>query len=221
MKILFRIILIFIAVMPFSKAAGDNADSTAIQYYLQQARKTFETTYIFNLKRDFKCRAIAIATLTNYRGKLDQADTSVYEITYSNGRTCAMVAADTSQMAQNLIPDLAIPDMPWQLDCEYYFFPNDTGGSDIAIGFEPRDGMSKKAASGYITMDRYNYMIKSYTIYMSKHPFSDRYSRVYTFDYQNLLTQPIILERHWSEGGFWGRRYLYQKITFDNYDLTE
>lgn len=215
------LLILILNVLLFSKAAGDSADSVAIQFYLKQARNTFETTYIFNLKRDFVCKAMATATLTNYRGKLDQIDTAAYEIVYSDGRVSSVNVSDTAKMPQNNMPDLTITDLPWQLDCEFYFFPNDTGGSDIYIGFEPRDGASEKAASGYIVMDRYNYMIKSYTIYMSNHPFSDRYSRVYTFDYQNLLTRPVTLERHWREGGFWGRKYFYQKITFAGYQLVE
>jgi hypothetical protein len=209
------------ALMPLTRTAAENADSVAIQFYLQQARNTFESTYIFGLKRNFTCRAVATATLTNYRGKLDRVDSSAYDITYSDGRISGIDVSDTAGMSQNIIPDLIISDMPWQLDCEFYFFPNDTGGSDISIGFEPRDASVKRAASGYITMDRYNYMVKSYTIYMTNHQFSDRYSRVYVFDYKNLLTRPVFLERHWREGGFWGRKYFHQRITIVDYRLGE
>ncbi len=220
-KALRFICVVMLALMPASYAVGESTDSTVIRYYLKQARNSFETTYIFGLKRDFQCQAQAIATLTNYRGKLDQVDTLAYEVVYSDGKTSSINMTDTARMSENVIPEMAIPDMPWELDCWFYFFPNDTGGENISIGFEPHDATAPNAASGFIKLDRYNFTVKEYTIYESNGQFSERYSRVYTFEYRNLLTVPVALERHWRAGGFWGRRYFYQKITFDNYQMAE
>ena len=222
MKNALRLIFISVlALMSTSYAVGESTDSTVIQYYLKQARNSFETTYIYNLKSGFQCQAQAIATLTNYRGKLDQVDTSTYEIMYADGKVSSIDMTDTARMAENVIPAMTIPDMPWELDCWFYFFPNDTGGENISIGFEPNDATIPGAASGFIKLDRYNFTVKEYTIYESNGGFSDRYSRVYTFAYRDLLTVPVTLERHWRAGGFWGRKYFYQKITFDNYQMTK
>jgi len=215
------ILLMALTVLPLSLAIGDDADSTAIQYYLDRARNTFESSYIFNLKRDFEFRADAIATLTNYRGTLDRADTSAYDIKYSAGGVSNIVIVDSSVVSYNVVPDMTVPDMPWKLDDRFYFFPNDTGGNGISIGFEPRDATIPGATSGYIVIDRYNFTVKSVTIYVTDHPFSDRYSRVYNFEYRDLMTYPVKLERHWRGGGFWGRQYYYQKITFGDYKSGE
>lgn len=204
-----------------SLCMAEYADSAAIDYYLQQVSNTFNNTYVFNLQRNFVCDAKATINLTNHRGEIDRADTAISRINYSKGSIVSQEILDSSGMDQNQITDMIIADMPWELDCTYYFFPRDTGGVDLYIGFESRNNDESGGISGYININRYSFVINSMTIFRTDLEFSDRYSRIYKFEYRDLLTCPVRIDRQWCKGGFWGRKFFDQTITFDNYNFSD
>ena len=171
------VVLAFLLVGLVVAIAQETGDPV-VDFYVQRANHAFESrspeaggvTYSFRARSHFKH--------IGRKGRVDKVDSAVVDYYYSWGSLGSQktVSGDLSQF-KNL--DLTYPNVFAQ-DYVYNLFPNDTGGPDLAIGFDT-DSSDDARPVGLAVIDRDEYYAKWLYLSYPKKPGHRRYSRSFRF----------------------------------------
>ena len=201
------------------KCPAAEIKDSAVRYYIDKIDSLLNSSQIFDSNLKYTCEVKSLYHKINQRGEIDKSDTAVYLIMISHGIDSVVNIIDSSAFDENRVPKRLSFARPWNLDCRLYFFPNDTGVGDLAIGFEPVNADSVMLPTGMILLDRISFKIRRIYLYYPRFEDFERLSMVYQFTPgdDNLLLKSLTLQG--SFYGFFQRRYFRQIMTFGNYQF--
>jgi len=221
-NILFRflVVLSLYFVLTGSGQAQDYDDSV-MRYYLQNVDSVLSGCHLFDTAYDYTVDVKALFSNINYRGELSESDTTGYKAVFKAGIKDTSTAVDSVGVEDNIIPDDISFIKPWEQDCRFYFFPNDTGGSVLAIGFEPNNPDSGDAPAGILIIDRYNFRPQKIYLHYREIGKYDRLSKSYEFmeTESGMVLNHLIIQGSYLR--FFSRSYFRQDLYFSNYSFID
>jgi len=191
-----------------------------MRYYVEKIDSVLDESALFNAELKLTFELNSVYNNINYRGVTDKIDTALFLVNFENAAVASSEILDSSKLKENTIPQKLNFVKPWETNCRFYFYPNDTGAGKLAIGFEPLHGDSIGVPSGLIEINRENYQIKSLYLYYNN---LDNYlwlSKTYYFsdEYRNLIPRELIIQGCFY--GFFQRRYFRQDLEFKNVKIV-
>ena len=149
-------------------------DAEILDYYVQRAKATFETRDPLARGVTYSFLATTVEWQLNREGKEQSVDSNSIRYYYSFGQLDSQVTVQKAERDISGI-DLGIPDI-FVDDYQYNFFPNDSGGQRMSLGFDSREAESDLPV-GFVTIDRNLYFVRGlHMVYPRKEGF-DRFSR--------------------------------------------
>ncbi|MBN1211407.1 MAG: hypothetical protein JXA92_02410 [candidate division Zixibacteria bacterium] len=139
------------------------------------------------------------------KGRVENVDSVRSEYFYSWGKldSTKTLAGDPGKF-KNL--DLSVPDI-FGFDYIRYFYPNDTGGTDLAIGFDTESAQDPRPV-GLLIIDRDRYVLRWMYLFYPKKENYQRYSRSYRFvEVEGLVFPDSVWEVGAKRGIFFSEHY--------------
>jgi hypothetical protein len=171
-----------------------------LDFYCQSARAECAGRNPLEHGAVFSFRASSRYSTIGDEGRTVVKDSLVVDYFYSFGQldsihTVVASKADIPQFNLN-------PPNVFESTFVHSFFPNDTGGPELPIGFDSPDPDSE-SPSGIAIIDRDNYrLVRLYLFYPNKLGFK-RLSRIYDFgQYDEFLVPELIIEQGAVSGIF-------------------
>jgi len=153
---------------------GDNGDKSTLDYYWGKARVVTQQADPNRAGIEYSFTATSYYRVTSDEGTTLRLDSLVARYYYNSGKLDSQVtlAGDKGRFSRL---DLGVPDV-FQDGLHLNFFPNDTGGPRIAIGFAA-DSSVTGLSGGLVMLDRYSYRPR--TMYLFYRDYADykRYTR--------------------------------------------
>ncbi len=156
--------------------ADDEADPV-VEYYWEKARTTFEANNPATANLQYTLTARTYYKHISRRGKMVKIDSAVvdYYCTGNEVDSLKMVSGDNSRFPNLDLTFTNILNMAYR----HYTFPNDTGGIDLALGFDADSGSNNP--DGLIIIDRNRYLLRWLYLYYPAKPGYRRFTRSFRF----------------------------------------
>ncbi|MDD5425889.1 MAG: hypothetical protein PHN52_05345 [candidate division Zixibacteria bacterium] len=160
-------ILIIDPVLLFSEPA----DNPVADYYWDRARSVRKSRDPVETGTSYSFVATSFYKKVDRRGQVVDVDTlsSEYFFSWGNLDSSRTLFGDPDRFRTL---DLNVPDI-FKFDYYHYFFSNDTGGADLAIGFDTRVA-SDPGPVGLIIIDRNRFLLRWMYLF---YPFKEKYKR--------------------------------------------
>ncbi len=197
---------------------AQNAKPEIIDYYWNHAAQYWQSNQKAISNRLESCDVTAIVKELSRGGVVKSADTSVSRYFYSPTAVDSVVHL-SGEKRLSVDVDLATPAI---FDSVYhkFFFPNDTGAGDLAIGFDT-DTLIDRRPTGILTIDRESYCARRLHISWPHKPGFRRFGRSYHFVQMDQLTvvdtiiESAVIERLLADDDY------RLEITITNYRLRQ
>jgi len=177
------VILIFSPVIVYvqEKTAVD----PVLKFYYERAGSVFNGYDPLETGTSYSFLATSYFTKVNNDGSLGKIDSAISEYYFSFGQLDSQkTIIQTAKKFEDL--DFSIPNV-FNEDYYYNFFPNDTGGAEIAIGFD-RDSTETDLPLGLAILDRNRYTLNRLYLYYPSKERHKRFSRCFRFiEYEGLI----------------------------------
>lgn len=173
-----RTAVISLVTLSFLFGLAVAADNPVVDFYWEKARRVDKSRNPVETGATYSYIATSYYKKISRKGKVENIDSVRSEYFYSWGKldSSKTLAGDPKKF-KNL--DLSVPDI---LDSDYdrYFFPNDTGGSELVIGFDtPTAGDPRP--TGLLAIDRERYVLLWMDLFYPKKENYQRYTRSFRF----------------------------------------
>ena len=202
-------------ITPVDSKAQQQAD--VLKFYVSRAQATFDS-------RDPLARAVKYTFIAktvewklNRDGVVQSTDSVVNRFYYSFGELDSSVTVQPAKHAINDI-DLSIPNI-FNDDYVYSFFPNDTGGARLSLGFDSRSAESP-LPTGIVVIDRTLYYVRAlFMVYPMKKGY-DRYSRIVETSLEDGYVFPKEITVTAGKRGILFTDYYRRKTTISDLDIS-
>lgn len=156
-----------------------------LKFYYERAGSVFNGYDPLETGTSYSFLATSYYKRVNNDGSLGEIDSAVSEYYFSFGQLDSQkTIIQTAQKFDDL--DFSIPNV-FGKDYHYSFYPNDTGGAEIAIGFD-RDSMETDIPVGLAILDRSRYTLNRLYLYYPSKERHKRFSRCLRFiEYEGLI----------------------------------
>ncbi len=176
-----------------------------LDFYVKSAAASFTSRDPIAAGLSFSFRATTYYKDLNRGGKVQLTDSLVADYYYSFGALDSTVALAPSK-EKHPAPDIIVPNV-FSMNYLFNFFPNDTGGSDLAIGFDTKDTTSADP-TGIAIIDRDRFFLKRLYLYYSNSLAYKRYSRSLRYtEFEGFNFPDSIWEVRAEAGIFSSRHY--------------
>lgn len=209
--------ILFLVGIPFSNAFAGMPNDPVLRFYVDSVSSRVDQNILFVDYVDVMVDIRAVYQKLDYRGEIDKADTAIYTVDLNDGMADSSAVVDSASIEENVIPDNLRFIKPWDKNCYFYFFPNDTGLGDLAIGFEPNRPDSNLTPSGIMIFDRKTFILKKLFLHFRNYGEFQRFSMVYTFEEKDFGTAPVHIDYRGSKTGTLQNQYFRQDLYFNNY----
>lgn len=218
-KVIYVLCLLLIVVLFEIRLSYAGEPDATMQYYLNSVDYIFNKNLIFNTDEEFTYRVRSILEITDYRGRQEDIDTTVFQLFYSDGALDSSRILDSTDMKENTLPDNFNYPQPWKENLMFDFYPNDTGVGELAISFESTFLDSTDATIGFFNLDRDNFYLTALFIYYPNPKQHERVSEVFIFDRLNDYIILKYYERQTVELRFLGRRFTKRTFNYSEYQI--
>jgi len=209
------IIFLFISI---SVVAG-SSDDMVLKFYLGKVDSALNQYYLFESSIVFSAEITARLYNTNHRGIVIDSSVAISKLSHLANKGDSVTVVKPADNKNNIIPDSFGLFRPWKETYRFYFFPNDTGAGELAIGFDPSSEGGRNLPSGLFSINRDNYFTKSIIFYFPNKEGYKKYSESYQFGSQNGFITLRKIEINGARATLTGIEYFKQILEFDNYQL--
>jgi hypothetical protein len=198
-----------------SPLLADNGGPDAIlQFYCEQARLKVAAQHPYEQALTYSFRA------TTYRHNMDDSargDSAVIDYFFSNGTLDSQRTVESTSW-QPKGNDVFYPNV-FDLDYQYTFYPNDTGGKDLAIGFD-RDTVGDQQPVGLAIIDRYDYHLRRLYLFYPNKPGFRRFTRLLHFQQQDGYLFPVSIVESASKDGVFSTEHYRVETVFSEITIA-
>lgn len=203
-----------------SVAAG-NSDDTVLKFYLGKVDSALNQYYLFESNAVFSTKITARLYETNYRGIVTDSNIAVFKLDRLADKSDTVTVIKPADNKKNVIPGSFNLFRPWKETYRFYFFPNDTGAGELAIGFDPSSEGGRNLPGGLFSINRDDYFIKTLIFYFPNKKGYKKYSESYQFGSLNGFITLQQIEINGARATLTGIEYFKQVVEFNNYQLRQ
>ncbi|MFZ5981247.1 MAG: hypothetical protein ACOYVF_11510 [Candidatus Zixiibacteriota bacterium] len=195
----FAILAVLTAVLPL--AGSDDV----VEYYWSRAASVLHSRDLLESGVSYSFIAESIYKRINKRGEITSADSLKAEYFFSWGKLdSSKIIEGDGRRFKNL--DLTFPNV-FKSDYINCFYPNDTGGTELAIGFDT-DSLNDPRPVGLVLIDRHRYVPLWMYLYYPQKKSYDRFSRSFRFtEYEGYVFADSVWEVGKKQGIFTSEHY--------------
>jgi hypothetical protein len=163
------------AVLLTGAALLAQSEDPVLRFYCDRARVTCNERHPVQQGLTYSFTATSFRQQLGRKGTIKHVDSTIANYYFSEG---ALDSLTTTMSTSGKIKDLDFfyPNV-FDLDYDYRFFPNDTGGDLLTIGFDT-DSLGDPRPVGLAVIDRYDYSMSRLYLFYPEKPKYKRYSRV-------------------------------------------
>lgn len=169
---------VFITHTGITFSADESTYDPVLEYYTQRSAAVFKSTSPILTGTSFSFIGTTYYKSIGRKGAVEKLDSASIKYFYNYGQLdSSQVIYKTADKFDNL--DFTVPNI-FELDYDRYFFPNDTGGAQLAIGFDA-DTSVHDVPVGLSLIDRKTHQLRwLYLFYPDREKYK-RYSRSFRF----------------------------------------
>jgi hypothetical protein len=180
--------------------AQDQTDDPVLDFYRERVAGQTESRNPDRAGLTYSLSAHAFKIKLGRGGEHELQDSAAFTNYYSYGDLDSQTVAYSTD-AQLEKTDLTYPNI-FARDYAFRFYPNDTGGADLAIGFES-DTVKNLSPVGLAIIDRNHFTLRRLYMYYPNEEKYERYSRVVAFqDRRGYLFPDTVLVTYAKAGIF-------------------
>lgn len=213
--VLLIVILSSAAIAVVGSTLADTASQPAdpvLEFYCRQSASAFKAADPLVAGLNFSLRVTSVYQSLSRRGRVTDADTTVARLFFSFGKLDSQTV-EISGWEVDYDSILAVPDI-FTGAYIFNFFPNDTGGKDIAIGFDSRS-LTDAPPDGIAVIDRNRFILRRLYLYYPSPKGFRRYTKRLKFIDVNGFVFPESTIVNASENGVLFTEYFRQITTID------
>jgi len=197
---------VFAGLLPASLSAADqNQPDPILEFYVKKAAATFTSRDPMAAGLNFSLRATTHYKDLSRGGKITLSDSSIIDYFYSFGEIDSTVVIAAPKHDHPSL-DITVPNV-FEGGYVYNFFPNDTGGANLPIGFDTRDTTSPDP-TGIAVIDRDRFFLKWLYLFYPNDVAYKRYSRSLRFaEFEGYVFPDSIWEVRAEAGIFSSKHY--------------
>ncbi|UCG62103.1 MAG: hypothetical protein JSV52_02100 [Candidatus Zixiibacteriota bacterium] len=165
---------LFLTLGLLLSAMAQNEADPILSFYCRRAQETYGTRDPLERGLTFSYRARTYYMNISDKGEVTRLDSGIVDYYYSFGdldSSQVIVKPERSQKPVDLWFYNVFAD-----DYEFSFFPNDTGGADLAIGFDTRNA-NDTLPVGLTVIDRERFFLKQLYLHYPNKKYYKRFSR--------------------------------------------
>jgi len=199
------VVIVFVSVFLLAGLPAAADDNPVVEFYWEKAQRVGKSRDPVETGAGYSYVATSHYKKIDRKGRVENIDSVRSEYFYNWGKldSSKTLAGDPGKFKKL---DLSVPDI---LSSDYirYFYPNDTGGTDLAIGFDTETARDPRPV-GLFSIDRERYVLRwMYLFYPMKENYK-RYSRSYRFvEVEGLIFADSIWEVGAKRGIFSSEHY--------------
>ncbi len=149
-----------------------------LSFYCERAGAVFDSRNPIERGADFSFQARTYFMNIGDHGEITRTDSSITDYFYSFGQLDSTRVVVAPQRSHSPVSFDVVN--VFTMDYEFYFFPNDTGGTDMAIGFDSFLEETEDPV-GLAVIDRSEYFLRWLHLHYPNREHYKRYSRSYRF----------------------------------------
>lgn len=173
----FILAVLSIATAAFGVMQADETDPV-LSYYCERARQAYESVDPIESGLNFSFRAKTYYMDIGEHGEVIRLDSGITDYYYSFGQLDSsevILKPEQSHRAVELLPTNVFAD-----NYEFFFYPNDTGGVDLAIGFDTHDSLDTLPV-GLTVIDRDKFVLRWLYLHFPQKKYYKRFSQSFRF----------------------------------------
>lgn len=190
--------VLFVPVLAVLAAVEEEPADPVLDFYCSRAGSVCRSRSPFENGTSFSLATRTYLTKLKRGGKTELLDSAfvTYFISF-DAVDSQHVVVSTSKKLTDI--DFSYPDI-FLSDYDFYFYPNDTGGALIAIGFDC-DTTSQLNPVGLAVINRNEYFLKRLYLYYPNVKRLKQYSRYLSFtEYEGLIVPDTIRDTYTKAG---------------------
>lgn len=176
----------------------EERDDPVLRYYTERAAGQGESRDPYKAGLAFQAWVRAYLTHLGRGGKDELTDSATFIRYYSFGELDSQAVTAVTKEALIEI-DLTYPNI-FSQDYDFRFYPNDTGGAVLPIGFES-DTVRNLSPVGLAVIDRDEYYLRKLYLYYPKLEKYERYSRTLSFGLHDGFVFPDTAVTTYAQAG--------------------
>jgi hypothetical protein len=199
------IFLILALGLNIKPKANDEKPNPVVQFYCAQARSVCAEHKPDEQALTYSLTATSYRKKLGERGAIAHVDSAVADFYFSNGTLDSQkTLTSTSKKLEDI--DFSYPNV-FDQDYQFSFYPNDTGGKYLAIGFDT-DSAGDPRPVGLAIIDRYEYSLHClYLFYPHKEGYKRLSRTLYFVKHEGYIFPDSILEVAARAGIFFTDHY--------------
>lgn len=180
-KIIWVLVVFVITVFLLQPLAAQEASDDILEFYQTRAGGVFDSRSPFESGLSFSLLGKTYYIVYDKAKNKSIKDSLIYRSYYSFGKIDSTIKVCKECMFPEEL-EMSTIFYPNVFDGSYLynFFPNDTGGSDLAIGFDTKE-LIDSLPDGLALIDRERYFLKKLHLYFYKERRDRRESKSYRF----------------------------------------
>ncbi len=171
----------------YSVAVPEDTDDTdpVLKFYTERAKSVSDSRNPIESGLNFSFQTRSYYKKVNKKGVIVKTDSSFTTQFYSYGNLDSLIW-DSVNSSKEVEIDWNYPNI-FNTEYEYNFYPNDTGGTFLAIGFDI-DTTVAEIPVGLAIIDRNHYFMHWLFLHFPHDKLHDRYSKSFRFtDYSGIV----------------------------------
>lgn len=179
-------------------AQDDSGDDPVLEYYRSRAEGQTDSRNPLVAGVQFSLTGRTFLSEFDRKGDEEVKDSAIFTNYYSFGELDSQAVVLSSKDGLSDI-DITFPNV-FAADYHFRFYPNDTGGADLAIGFESDSGINLTPV-GLAVIDRTRYFPRRFYLYYPNEERYERYSRVISLREQDGFIFPDTITTFYAVAG--------------------
>ncbi len=216
-KILIVFVLGLFGLGDWAVMAQDDGEDPVLDFYRERAAGQTESRNPMTAGLTFDIALHSYRYKLHKSGREELTDSASFINYYSFGNLDSQTVAYSTNK-DLLTPDLTYPNV-FEGDYQFNFYPNDTGGEALAIGFES-DSANTTLPLGMAVIDRTRYyLLRLYLYYPSSDKY-ERYSRELVFEDYEGYNVPDTIVTTFALAGIFSVDYYRTETTTDSISIS-
>ncbi len=207
------LLLVFLAASIGAAQEFSDDDDPVLDYYVEQADHAFESRHPQTQGISYSYRATTRYRAVDANGTPTTVDSGIVDYWYSFGELDSSRVVKPAERAETVL-SWEIPNV-FDSSYQYYFFPNDPGQGDLAIGFETPDAEDPRPI-GFANIDRNYFWLTGLHLSYANIPNYKRLTKSYSFtQVQGVFFPDTVVEQGAKLGFFQTENYRIETVLSD------